>query len=207
MKTALLILTLPLVAVADDAELAAKIGKHQEGARNLSDKQDELAADVQQLTIEQTVPEVIKLLREVEDAMDEASERLWEHNTGGKTIAAETDVIEKIYAAAKEKQKQCQGGKPGEQGEQPGGGMLGMMERMMGIEPGGQQPGKKPGDKGGEGMTGDSNSANQQQGGAVSGKVEKRRVPKGSGSAGKSVPREFQDALRAYNRGAEKLTP
>lgn len=205
MKTAILILALPLAVMADDAELAQKIGKHQNGARDLSEKQDELAADVQQLTIEQTVPKVIELLREVEDAMDEASERLWEHDTGGETIAAETDVIEKIYAAAKEKQKQSQQGKPGEQGEQPGGGMLGMMERMMGIEPGGQQPGQKPGEQGGEGMTGDSDAPNKNQGGAVSGKVEERRVPKGSGTAGKSVPREFQDALRAYNRGAEKL--
>jgi hypothetical protein len=198
MKTVYLILVLPLAVLADDDSLADKIGKHQTGARELSEKQDELAADVQQLTIEQTVPKVIELLREVEDAMDEASERLWEHETGGETIAAETDVIEKIYAAAKEKQKQCSDGSCS-------GGMLGMMERMMGKEPGGQKPGKKPGDKGGEGMTGDSDSANQQQGGSVAGKVEERRVPKGSGSAGKTLPREFQDALRAYNRGAEEI--
>lgn len=202
MKTAYLILALPLAVMADDPELAEKISTHQTGSRDLSEKQDELAADVQQLTIEQTVPKVIELLREVEDAMDEASERLWEHETGGETIAAETDVIEKIYAAAKEKQKQCKGGSCS-------GGMLGMMERMMGKEPSGQKPGnkpgKKPGDKGGEGMTGDSDSANQKHAGSVAGKVEERRVPKGSGSAGKTVPLEFQDALRAYNRGAEEI--
>ncbi|MFC7338802.1 hypothetical protein ACFQY0_16520 [Haloferula chungangensis] len=203
MKALIPIFLFPLIALADDAELAEKISKFQTGARDLSDKQDELAADVQQLTIEQTVPQVIELFREVEDAMDEASERLYEHETGGETIAAETDVIEKIFEAAKEKQKQSGPGKPG---EQPGSAMLDMMERMMGREPGGQKPGDKPGDQAGEGSTGDSNSENSNQSGNADGKVEERRVPKGSGTAGKSVPPEFQDALRAYNRAAEKLS-
>lgn len=203
MKALIPIFLFPLIALADDAELAEKISKFQTGARDLSDKQDELAADVQQLTIEQTVPQVIELFREVEDAMDEASERLYEHETGGETIAAETDVIEKIFEAAKEKQKQSGSGKPG---EQPGSAMLDMMERMMGREPGGQKPGEKPGDQAGQGSTGDSNSENTNKGGNADGKVEERRVPKGSGTAGKSVPPEFQDALRAYNRAAEKLS-
>ena len=203
MKKLIPILFFPIVALADDVELAEKISKFQTGARDLSEKQDELAADVQQLTIEQTQPKVIELFREVEDAMDEASERLYEHETGGETIAAETDVIEKIFEAAKERQKQSSSS---QQGEQQGSAMLDMMERMMGREPGGKKPGDKPGDQAGEGSTGDSNSENGKQGGAADGKVEERRVPKGSGTAGKSVPREFQDALKAYNRGAEKLT-
>ena len=203
MKKLIPILLFPIVALADDVELAEKISKFQTGARDLSEKQDELAADVQQLTIEQTQPKVIELFREVEDAMDEASERLYEHETGGETIAAETDVIEKIFEAAKERQKQSSSS---QQGEQQGSAMLDMMERMMGREPGGKKPGDKPGDQAGEGSTGDSNSENGKQGGAADGKVEERRVPKGSGTAGKSVPREFQDALKAYNRGAEKLT-
>jgi hypothetical protein len=202
MRKTILFLLFPFIALADDVELAEKISKFQTGARDLSDKQDELAADVQQLTIEQTVPKVIELFREVEDAMDEASERLYEHQTDGVTIAAETDVIEKIFEAAKEKQKQSG---QGQQGQKPGSAMLDMMERMMGREPG-QKPGDKPGDKAGQGSTGDSNSENTNQGGASDGKVEQRRVPKGSGTAGKTIPREFQDALKAYNRGAEKLT-
>ena len=203
MKALIPILLFPVIALADDAELAEKISKFQAGARQLSEKQDELAADVQQLTIEQTAPKVIELFRAVEDAMDEASERLYEHETGGETIAAETDVIEKIFEAAKEKQKQSGSG---QSGEQPGSAMLDMMERMMGRELGGNKPGDKPGDKAGEGSTGDSSSGNTKKGGVAEGKVEERRVPKGSGTAGKAVPREFQDALRAYNRGAEKLT-
>ncbi len=184
------------VLAADDPELAAKIERHQSGAKDLSEKQDSLAADVQQLTIEQTNPKVIELFRQVEDAMDEASEMLWEHETGGLTIAAETDVIEKIYEAAKERQKQS--------GSGSSGAMMDMMERMMGKDPQ-SGPGQKPSDQGGEGMTGESDAANAEVAGATGGATEERTVPKGAGTAGKALPREFLDALKAYNRGAEKL--
>lgn len=195
-------------AAEEEKDLATKIGEHQDGARKLAERQDELAADVQQLIIEQTQPTVIELLEGVNEAMDEASGLLIEHDTGGITIAAETDVIEKIFAAAKERQKQ-----QGEQGEQSesGGAMMDMMQRMLGMSPDGEQPGQKPGDKpsqqgDGEGVTGLSDTANGAGGGAgAGGKVEERRVPKASGTAGQSLPREFQEALDAYNRDAEKL--
>ncbi len=201
MKRLIPLILAPLVAwSADDPELAEKISRHQSGSRGLSDEQDELAADVQQLTIEQTQEKVIELFREVEDAMDEASERLYEHRTDGETIAAQTEVIEKIYEAAKERQKQS--------GSSAGGAMMEMMERMMGKGQGeqpGQQPGEQPGDQGGEGMTGDSDTGNQNLDGSHDGRVVERRVPKGAGKAGKGLPPEFNDALRAYNRGAGKL--
>ena len=205
---ALVFLALPLLAVAEDQkELVEKIAEHQEGARKLSTQQDELAADVQQLIIEQTHPKVIELLEGVEDAMDEASDLLVETNTGGVTIAAETDVIEKIFEAAKEKQKQQGQGQPGESG----GAMLDMMQEMMGQGKPGEKPGQKPGEgqgpgqQGGEGQTGDSDSANSANAGQTGGKQEARRVPKASGKAGQSLPTEFQQALDAYNRAAEKL--
>lgn len=201
MKRLLALLLIPTLGLADDdRELAEKISRHQTGAVEVSDEQDTLAADVQQITIEQTHPKVIELFREVEDAMDEASERLWEHRTDGETIAAQTEVIEKIYQAAKERQQQ--------QGQGDGGAMMDMMERMMGKGQGegeGQQPGEQAGDKGGEGQTGDSETGNERVDGSVDGKVTERRVPKGAGKAGTELPAEFRDALRAYNRGAEKL--
>jgi hypothetical protein len=184
------------------------LAEHHDGSKKLSKRQDELSADVQQLAIEQTVEKVIALLKECEDIMGEATDNLDTYNTGGETIAAQTEVIEKIYEAAKEKQKQ-QG-----QGQSPSGGaMMDMMERMMGKTPEGDQPGDKPGDKpgnkpgdqGGKGQTGDSNSANSANGGAGDGKDETRRIPKSAGVAGKTIPEEFRSALDAYNRGAEKL--
>ncbi len=173
--------------------------KHRDGSVKLADEQDELNADVQQLVLEQTMDKVIKLLEEVQFAMDDATDRLEEHDTGGETIAAQTDVIEKIYAAAKQKQKSG--------GSQTGSAMMDMLGNMMGKGKGdGKKPGKKPGDKAGEGMTGESDTANESVAGAKDGNTEERRVPKASGTAGRPVPSEFRDALDAFNRGSEELT-
>lgn len=211
MKPIAVLLTLGLTLTAVHAELELDLGaepepleKHRVGSEEVAVDQDELSADVQQLVIEQTHPKVIELLGEVENIMDEATEMLMEHDTGGGTIAAQTEIIEKIHAAAKQKQQQS--------GSEAGGAMMDMMERMMGKKPGqGQQPGQQPGqgdqpgDQGGQGQTGDSDSANTDQGGPGSNADATRRVPKASGTAPGSIPQEFRSAFDAYNRGAEKL--
>ena len=144
MKTIALFLALPVLGLAaEEPDVGAKIAEHQEGSTKLSERQDELAADVQQLIIEQTHPKVIELLESVEEAMDEASGLLLEHDTGGTTIAAETDVIERIFEAAKERQKQSGG-----QG-QAGGAMLEMMQEMMGKGKPADKPGQQQGEGGG----------------------------------------------------------
>lgn len=183
----------------DDA--GEKLKTHEKGSIQLADEQDELSADVQQLVLEQTVEKVITLLEEVEESMDDATDRLEVKDTGGETIAAQTDVIEKIYEAAKERQKQSGSG------SSPGGAMLEMMEHMMGKKGDGDKPGqgKKPGDKGGEGMTGESDAANDRTAGDPDGNAEKRSVKKASGTAGRMVPAEFRDAFEAFNRGSEEL--
>eukprot|EP00903_Cladosiphon_okamuranus_P004037 g4035.t1 len=135
------------------AEVAkSDLEKHQNGSEQLADEQDELSADVQQLVMEQTVEQVIDLLSEVEGIMDETTDYLADYETGGKTIAAQTEIIEKIHAAAKAKQSSGQGG-------EAGGAMMDMMERMMGKKSGGEKKGEgNPGDQAGEGQTGDSDS-------------------------------------------------
>jgi hypothetical protein len=188
--------------------IAAEEGKdalevHKEGAEKVADEQDELSADVQQLVIEQTVPKVIELLGEVENIMDETTDRLAEADTGGETIAGQTEIIEKIHAAAKEKQ-----GQSGSQGKS-GSAMMDMMERMMGKSPeGDKKAGKgqngKPSDEGSNGQTGASDTGNEGIAGAADGKSETRRVPKAAGSASSEIPEEFRKALDAYNRGAEQ---
>jgi hypothetical protein len=206
---------LSLVAMADEAPVVPPTtvspvaAKHQEGSNKVADRQDELAADVQQITLEQTVPQVIALLREVEKIMDETTDQLAGADTGDKTLAAETEIIEKIHAAAKEKQKS--GGKGEGQG-QAGGAMMDMLERMMDKKPEGQKPGPggKPGQPGeggespGKGQTGQSDTPNDPLDPAGANKSEARRVPKASGNAGHALPEEFRKALDAYNRGAEK---
>jgi hypothetical protein len=139
-------------------------------------------------------------LNQVEDIMDEATDKLADADTGGETIAAQTEIIEKIHAAAKQKQSQGGGGKSG-------GAMMDMMERMMGKNPDGEGKGKngKPKDDGGGGgMTGESDTGNEAAGGETGGKTEQRRVPKAAGNAGQEIPSEFKKALDAYNRGVEQ---
>lgn len=204
LHTVATLILLPALATAEEAApREAALAKHRDGATRVADQQDELSADVQQLTIEQTVPTVIELLSEVGEIMDEATDQLAELDTGGRTIAAQTEIIEKIHAAAKEKQKQEGSG-------QSGSAMMDMMERMMGKSPEGAQPGKGegedgPGEEAGQGATGLSDAANDEGSGSASGgKLEPRRVPKAGGSAGRVLPQEFRKALDAYNRGAEQ---
>jgi hypothetical protein len=193
----------PVWMMAAEPTASEVAEKHRDAASEVADRQDELSADVQQLTIEQTVPKVIELLSEVEDMMDEATDQLAEAETGGMTIAAQTEVIEKIHEAAKAKQQQSGSGASGS-------AMMDMMERMMGKESDGEKKGKGKGkgkgegQQGGQGQTGDSDSANSTSNGEVGGELETRTVPKASGSAGRNLPEEFNRALDAYNRGAEK---
>ncbi|MCP5546513.1 MAG: hypothetical protein H7A50_03975 [Akkermansiaceae bacterium] len=183
----------------EESDRKETLAEHQERSVELAEAQDELSADVQQLIIEQTAANVIELLEEVEDIMDETTERLDESDTGGETIAAQTEIIEKIHEAAKERQSQG--------GSSSGSAMMDMMERMMGKQSEGDKPGEekgeKPSDKGGSGVTGDSDAANEAVDGAAGGKSEERRVPKAAGSAGAEMPEEFRKAFDAYNRGLE----
>lgn len=201
MKALTIALTLTTASLlAQPAEEPAKdpLRIHKEGADQLVEEQDELSADVQQLVLEQTQPKVIELLGTVEDIMDETTDRLVKADTGGETIAAQTEIIELIHSAAKEKQKKS--------GSQTGGAMMEMLERMMGKDTQGDKPGDKPGNTGGQGQTGDSNTANEHLSGNANGNQEVRRVPKSSGSSTQSIPLEFRQAFDAYNRGAEKQT-
>lgn len=176
---------------------------HNEASAKVAEEQDELSADVQQLVIEQTIPQVIELFNEAEKIMDEATDKLDEGNTGGETIAAQTEVIEKIHEAAKEKQKQG-GGQ-----SQSGGAMLEMMKKMMESDQPGDKEGKDKGKgaakEGGKGQTGLSDTTNDTNNGAAGGKNEERRVPKAGGTNSLEMPEEFRKALDAYNRGAEKI--
>lgn len=192
-----------LLIVLARAETPA-LDQHAKNAEKLASDQDELAADVQQLIAEQTSDKVIELLEVTQDLMGQAQEKLADHHTDGPTIAIQTEILEKIYEAAKAKQQQ-----QGQAGESKAGGMMRMLEQMLGKGEAQNQPqkGNQAGNQGGNGMTGDSNSGNQANNGAGNGeKQEERRVPKATGTSGTSVPEEFRQALDAYNRGATQLT-
>lgn len=205
LTTALLISSLAAeepVAIAPEKDAATRI---EDGSMELAEAQDELSADVMELVEDQTVPKVIELLEEVEKIMAEVTDDLVEAETGGPTLAAQTEIIEKIFEAAKQKQQASEGSP--EDSQESMGAMLDMMERMMGKEPGDQEgkgegegEGEKPGENAGEGMTGDSDSKNKGVNGESSGDADERIIPKGSGPAGRALPGEFRKLLDAYNR-------
>lgn len=177
------------------------IKSHAEGSKLVAREQDELSADVQELIQGETNAKVIDFLAEAEDLMAQATDRLEEFDTSGATIAIETEIIEKIGAAAKQKQQSGEG-----EGEGKSGALMEMMKQMMGQGAEGKKPGDKPGKgpggkSGGEGQEAESGTGNETGREKSDGKTETRRLPKKSGSAGTKLPREFNKALDAFNKG------
>jgi len=188
-------------AKAEKLEPKEALKMHSKASVQTADGQDELSADVQDLIQEQAHPKVIELLDEAETLMGEATELLEKKETGGNTIAIQTEIIEKIYEAAQEKQQQQQGGQPGQ--PQPGNGPL--MEMMKGMMGEGQEPGDQKGQgegegSGGEGKEGSSDQANDKTSGTANNTKEERRVPKNTSAPSQNLPKEEQRALDAYNK-------
>lgn len=88
-----------------------------------------------------------------------------------------------------------------------------MLEMMKNMMQGGQDVGEAPGESAqpGEGEGQGEGPGGGGQGGSASGQNiapdntdenSIRRVPKSSGNSGSSLPREFQKAMDAYNKGA-----
>jgi len=169
--------------------------KHAKASIETADGQDELSADVQDLIQEQANPKVIELLDDAETLMGEATELLESKDTGSNTIAIQTEIIEKIYEAAKQKQQ----GQPG-QPQSGSGSMMEMMKGMMGEGQGEPSEGQGDSQKGGEGSEGTSDQENDQTSGSATNTKEERRVPKNTSAPNQNLPKEEQRALDAYNK-------
>ena len=187
---------------AEESESNFTLETHKDGANELALEQDDLSADVQDLIDEQTDSKIIEMLREVEVIMADAIDLLEEEQTGGATIATETEVIEKIFDAAKQKQQSSQSS---ESSQENMGSMLQMMENMMN---GGKDLGDQKSKNQQAGNGGGGNSSGQADGTAgapdTTAENNERRVPKNAGITGQTLPKEFQKAMEAYNRGALK---
>ncbi len=196
--------------------------KHKNTSEDLAELQDELQADASDLIMDETKKETVELLKKCRSAMNDAIDYLEVYNTGGQTLAAQSDVIELIYQASKSKM-QNQDGQP-----KPGSkAMMDMLRQMLGMNQDGQdgepkeadgesengdgdskekKKGDKPGKKPGEGGDGKSNmAANQEHGTSDPNAVtESRTVPKSAGVGSADMPTEFQEALEAYNKTLQK---
>lgn len=206
-------------SVADD-DAPPIDAKTQATLRQLAMEQDELQADLSDIISDQTNAEVIELLKLCRTAMNDSIDLLEQHDSGSKTLAAQSDVIERIYQAMKEKY---------ESSEDPeaAAGVMSMLQRMLSIPEGGeggQSPNKPSQDvnDGGQGDGSPGNSENKhagsQPGDSQSGgvaatqsagkqgqsdpniKTEERTVPKSSGVGPAEMPEEFRNMLELYNK-------
>ena len=110
----------------------------------LARRMDDLSAEAQDLIWNHTNPKLTEFLKSIDDAMLDARDLLEGYRTDGETVAAEQDVLEKIYEAAKKaaqksggQQQQPQQGDQQQQGQ--GQGQQGQGQGQPGQGQGQQQ--------------------------------------------------------------------
>lgn len=190
---ALIMALMPLVTVYANEELTEALSDE------LITNQDTLSAEIQELIELQTQEGVVQKLEETEGSMIEATLRLLEGDTSDATIAIQTEIIEKAYEAAKEKQKSQSSSSDTVQA------LMDSIEKMLGKES--QQPSKssdkKEKDKssGGSGQEGDGNGADRKPNDITyeSPSTSTRTVPSASPTTGQLLPPEFQELIDDYN--------
>ncbi|MEM6911614.1 MAG: hypothetical protein AAF555_08510 [Verrucomicrobiota bacterium] len=208
-----LLLAMPRLSAQEEEEpppertradiLQAQEEKLRRETKTLADRQDELSTNLRDIIENQTNAEVITELEKIDFAMMDAVDLLDFNETGGETIAAETEVIELILAAAEKAAEQSQG-----QGDGTMGSMLEMLKQMAGQGQSSQPGGQGAGDQAGLGMTGDSESANSLgQGTSQLDFGGERTVEKGGGSYRGPLPAEYQDFLSSFFQAADEPAP
>ena len=197
-----MILALSLPCAAAPAPAPEYSAKHKETASKLAVQQDELQADTSDLILGETNEEVVELLKKCRHAMNDAVDLLEVYNTGGQTLAAQSDVIELIYQP-----------KPG------GRALMDMLRQLLGMDHDAQSAEQQEGDEKGQegsqkgsgnnsgrGTNGKSNMASSQDKGVSNPDtaVETRSVPKSTGMSADDMPSEFRKALDAYNKTLQR---
>lgn len=214
-----------LTAYADASNENSYSEEHKAIALELAEQQDELQADTSEIILGETNPKVVELLKKCRVSMNDAINLLENYDTGGKTLAAQSEVIELIYQAAKTKNSSP----PGEKQNKPKDGsdaMMDMLRQLLGMdasemeeqaaeaadaeegesESQDSQNRQKSGPTSGKGITGESNKANQTEKGVSDPNIatESRSVPKSSGIVPSELPKEFREAIEAYNKTLQK---
>lgn len=213
----MLAFSLPCAAAAEGRQ--AYSAKHQETAEKLAVQQDELQADASDLILGETDEEVVDLLKKCRHAMNDAVDLLEVYNTGGPTLAAQSEVIELIYLAAKARMSMPGAGAGGGQMKPGSQALMDMLRQLLGMDDGSQQEmaqqegegegrgqGEGKGSRPGKGADGKSGMASVQEKGISNPDMaaESRSVPKSTGVAADDMPSEFRKALDAYNKTLQK---
>ena len=164
--------------------------EYSEKANRIADEQDDLYRMLQQVMekVEDT-PDAVELLEGAGKAMKDAEEMLKKPQTDVETIAAETEVIERLSGAFQQSAKQQQGkGKPGSK-------MMAMLMQMLMQQQGKGKPGTKPG----EGAGGFSDDPNKRFTGPDFHKNDPdRNVDQTGGTESINLPEEYKSAIEAF---------
>ena len=160
----------PAAGKPDPKVRLEELNKRTEG---LAQRMDGLSAEAQDLIWNNTNEKLTTFLKDIDTAMLDARDLLEQYKTSGDTVAAQQDVLEKIYEAAKkaaqksqqqqqQQKKEGQEGKEGQPGEGQGEGKPGQDGQPGQGKPGEAKPGEgKPGE-------GQGQQENQDDGGMSS---------------------------------------
>lgn len=159
--------------------------RYSDNAKRLARLQQGLEKDLKAVANQISgPPKIVKMLDQAMAAMADATELLDRPDTGGRTIAAETEVIELLSESI----NQGSGS-----GSSSSSAAMGMMMGMMGMTPSnGPTPGGNP--TGGN----TTKSTDPIQGTGKGGTPGERTVTKAGGRSSSAFPAEFRDALEGF---------
>ncbi len=166
--------------------------EYKEKTDRLADEQDDLHRMLESVKEKiKSCPAAVQLLESTGKAMKDAEKMLLKSQTDAETVAAETEVIERLSGAF---QQSCKNAK-----QQQGAKMMAMLMRMLMQQQG--KGGSKPG-KGAEGFSDDSNK--RFTGPDFQKNDPKRSIDLTGGADSIKLPEEYKSAIEAFYKKVRK---
>ena len=187
-----------MISYADlkiDEKQSKQLGfkEYAKKARGLSEEQKKLFLQLQALHEKGPSPKLAELLKSIEKPMLDAQNLLMRPQTDGDTIAAETEVIERVLAATQQACKSCKNQSIAKMMQQLAQSLKKGMGKGNGKAGGGNDSPYDSNVQSGNHKGGNFNGNDTRDRQGVSGKVLE------------SVPIEFRDALEAYFKKIETI--
>jgi hypothetical protein len=170
---------------ADEADDREATGR---AAQSIGDRQEGLSRDFRELSTKTRDGRAAQFLNQLAGVSDEAHGRVIRPDTGGETIAVQTEIIEAIAAAMQ--------GQSGGGGSGSGQGQGQQQQMGMGM-------GMGMGSMGGGSLAGGDTAGVGQHGGPGSGDVSARDSARTSRPDVSTWPAEYRDAIQSYYESME----
>lgn len=172
-------------------EQKSAIKDYREKSIKLGDDQDGIYKQLSEVRKKVGCPQVRRLLDRAGKAMNDAEELLRTPDTGSKTIAAETEVIELLASGGQSYCKQC------------GAGASAAMQMLLAM----LMQGSGAGSTGGGSMAGGTTDAPNLDldGTHYSADEKKEADPKSAGKSLENVPTEYREMLNSYYKKLDAM--